>query len=159
MNSFILDSLNYYNKLEKLDSSDFKWNKNELYNLMPVVYIKQNNIYIKNIYNIIGIIDMENNIFHWAWSTNLPKYEHIKSDKLISYGVNIESKTLLDTLIKKILTSSKINIVNEFQSIYIMAIATYLTKVDRIIVIPNNNFMIYYGLYNINDDDDDDNNN
>lgn len=152
MNSFILDSLNYFNKLEKLDSSDFKWNKNELYNLMPVVYIKQDNIYIKNIYNIIGIIDMENKIFYWAWSTNLPKHKHIKSNKLISYGVNIESKTLLDTLIKKILTSSKINIVNQFQLQYIIAIATYLTKVNRTIYIPQGNFVLYYGLYNIKDD-------
>jgi hypothetical protein len=151
MNSLILDSLNYYYTLKKIDKkSEIKYT-NEFYNLMPVLYITENNNYIKKVYNVIGIYDTENSIFHWAWSTNLKKHTHIKTDQLILHGVNIEGKNLLDMYIKKLLTSSQIFINNNFQITYIMAIACYLTKSNGFFVESESNYLIFYGFYDIKD--------
>ena len=151
MNSFILDSLNYYYGLKKIDiNSDLKYT-DELYNLMPLVYIKEDNKYIKKVYNIIAIFDKDNNIFYWAWGTNILKYKYIKTNKLILHGINIESKNLQDIYIKKILTSSEIKIFDDFQITILLAISCYLTKNHGMIGVHNSNYHIFYGIYYIKD--------
>jgi hypothetical protein len=157
MNSFILDSLNYYYGLKKINiNSDIKYT-DELFNLMPIIYIKENNKYIKKVYNIIGIFDKDNYIFNWAWSTNIEKYKYIKTNKLIIHGINIESKNLQDIYIKKILTTSQIKILNDLHLTILLAISSYLTK-NNYVILKNNdksNYIVFYGIYDINNDDDD----
>ena len=156
MNSFILDSLNYYYGLKKITSSDIKYT-DEFYNLMPLVYIKENNKYIKKVYNIIGIIDKDNDIFYWAWGTNLLKHKYIKTNKLIIHGINMDSKNLQDIYIKKLLTTSQIKIFNQSQLILLFAIASYLTKNHYFVAKDGDtsNYTVFYGFYDIKDDDDD----
>ena len=154
MNSFILDSLNYYYNLKKIDTNlELKFT-NELYNLMPILYIKESNKFIKKIYNIIGIYEIENNIFHWAWASNLPKQQYYMTNKLILHGINIDLKSLQDIYIKKLLTSSKIKIDNDFQLTILSAISCYLTKNHGFIVNQYGNYSIFYGIYDIKDVDE-----
>jgi hypothetical protein len=156
MNSFILDSLNYYYGLKKIDlNSDIKYT-DELYNLMPLVYIKEDNKYIKKVYNIIAIFNKDNNIFYWAWGTNILKYKYIKTNKLILHGINIESKNLQDIYIKKLLTTSQIKIVNNSQITNLLAISCYLTKSNYVIAKDDykSNYIVFYGFYDIKDDDE-----
>jgi len=156
MNSFILDSLNYYYGLKKIDPNLETKYTNELYDLMPIVYIKDKNKYIKKVYNMIGIYEKENNIFYWAWGTSIPKQEYIKTNKLITYAIHIETKSLQDIYIKKLLTSSQIKISNDSDLTILMAISCYLTKNNAIILKhnPDSNYINFYGIYDINDIDD-----
>ena len=156
MNSFILDSLNYYYDLKKINlNSDIKYT-DELYNLMPLVYIKENNKYIKKVYNIIGIFDKDNELFNWAWGTNILKYKYIKTNKLILHGINMESKNLQDIYIKKLLTTSQIKILNDSHLNILLAISSYLTKINYLItkVGDKSNYIVFYGIYDINEEDD-----
>jgi len=156
MNSFILDSLNYYYGLKKINiNSDLKYT-DELYNLMPLVYIKEDNKYIKKVYNIIAIFDKDNNIFYWAWGTNILKYKYIKTNKLILHGINIESKNLQDIYIKKLLTTSQIKIINNSQITILLAISSYLTKSNYVIAKDDykSNYTVFYGFYDIKDEDE-----
>ena len=156
MNSYILDSLNYYNKLPQINNDDYIINNNEeFHNLMPVIYIKKSDKFIKKVYNIIGIFDIEKENFHWAWATTLNKHLYIKTNQLILHGINIETKTLQDIYLKKILTSSIIHIDNISQLEIIKAIACYLTKNNGIFTIFSENqkeksqYITYYGYYDI----------
>ena len=151
MNSFILDSLNYYYGLKKIDLNSETKFTNELYDLMPVLYIKESNKFIKKVYNIIGIYEIEKNIYHWAWSTNLPKQQYYMTNKLILHGINIETKNLQDIYIKKMLTSSEIKIFDDFQITILLAISCYLTKNHGIIAHNGSNYNIFYGIYDIKD--------
>ena len=160
MNSFILDSLNYYYGLKKINiNSDLKYT-DELFNLMPLVYIKEDNKYIKKVYNIIGIFDKDNDFFYWAWGTNLLKYKYIKTSKLIIHGINMDSKNLQDIYIKKLLTTSQIKIYNQSQLILLFAIASYLTKNHYFFIKDgeSSNYTVLYGFYDIKDEDDEENN-
>jgi hypothetical protein len=149
MNSYILDSLNYFYKLPILDENDIEFSY-EYHNLMPIFYIKKS----KKVYNIIGIFDLEKDIFHWAWATTLKKDLYIKTNQLILHGINIDTNTIQDIYLKKILTSSSIKIDNISQLNIIIAISCYLTKSNGIFTnFSDNNsdshFVIYYGYYDI----------
>jgi hypothetical protein len=149
MNSYILDSLNYFYNLNKINPNDIKFS-NEYHNLMPVVYIKES----KKVFNIIGIFDCEKEIFHWAWATSFKKHNYIKTNQLILHGINIDTNTIQDIYLKKILTSSFIKIDNSAHLNIILSISCYLTKTNGLLTISANNdlesnYVTYYGYYDI----------
>lgn len=155
MNSFILDSLNYFYTIK--DASIFEYKiSDELYKLMPVIYIKENGVFVKKVYNILGYLNKENNIFTWSWSTNIDKYKHAKINQLVLHGINMEPSTLIDVYTKQLLLTNNIQIYNNYQFIIILAISYYLTKANYWInnSPPNSNYYCYYILYDIKDVED-----
>ena len=129
MNSTILDSLDYYYSIKVFSDNDLKLT-DELHNLLPIAYIKDDDKFVKKVYNLIGIYLKEQEEFIWAWNTNLYKYLHTKTNQLILHGINIEPLTMNDFYIKKILTTSKINTKNDYLLIIIIALTCYLTKAN-----------------------------
>jgi len=153
--SIIIDALNYYNNLninENINTNtDIKFT-NELFNLIPTIYIKENDKFVKKVYNIIGIYNTENQVFTWAWATNIEKREHIKTNQLVLHAINMNNhKNLSEMYIKKILSSSSIKIESEYLLNIILAISNYLTKTNGTISFNESNCIIYYGLYDIQD--------
>lgn len=153
MNSILLDALDYYYNLNKLDTN-IKYTK-DIYNLLPVAYISENDKFVRKVYNFIGFYIYELGEFVWAWRTNINKIGHIKTNQLILHAINIEPVTLSDFFIKKLLTSSNIKITreNEFILILIFAISCYLTKAHTYISerSDESNYMSFCVFYDVKD--------
>ena len=154
MNNNLLDILDFFNINIESSSNFLNYfqETTELYNLMPTVIMAKNNIKKKFTYNIIGVLDTTQNIFYWAWALNLGSRYIIKTKQLIIYGINQEPKTLSEYYIKKILTSSFIRIYKDSIPLsLILAIAITYTKSNFMINKRYNNYIIYYGIYEINE--------
>ena len=160
MNNLIIDSLNYYNNLEKknmemenIEFIDIELNE-KIETLLPkIIYNSDKEKYIK-LYNIIGIYNIEYKVFYWAWYLNIKtevKYFSIKLLQDIGLTINprIDNYNLSDFFKKKILTTPFFKIKDNIYLIIIIAIGCYLTNVDEFISISNNNFITFIGLYDI----------
>lgn len=148
MNNIILDSLDYYFARRTQHEKKIKllpdMNEN-----MPIALVDN----VKMKYNIIGVLYKSSLQFTWAWNLNIKKVHYVKTKQLLVYGVNIDVKTLQDTYIKTLLTSSTINLLS-VQNIYILiALSTYLTKAITLVQIENDDQITYCGLYDIDDNE------
>jgi len=153
MNSTILDALDYFHTIKRVvNTNEIKFT-NELHNLLPIAYIKEDDKFVKKVYNVIGYYSFDLEEFIWAWHTNNYKYLHTKTNQLILHGINIEPITMSDFYIKKILTNSSIQTTDNIFLIIIMALACYLTKAHRYAIehYKEINFYIYYVFYDIKD--------
>jgi len=152
MNSTILDSLDYFHSIKSISANELKLT-DELYNLLPVVYIKEGDKFVKKVYNLIGIYLREQEEFIWAWHTNIYKYLHTKTNQLILHGINIEPLTISDFYIKKILTTGKIKTNNDYIIKIIAALASYLTKAHAYFFEndENKNYVSFFVFYDIKD--------
>lgn len=149
MNNILLQSLDYY-FIKSNASVNLKNGilTNNIINNMPVITF--NNI-TKN-YNYLGMYNYNNKKFIWSWHMNIEKFKYVKSKQLIFYAINKEVKTLEDTYIKTLLTSS-INHVNQYDDVVqIIALALYLTKADDIFVQKDGDLYNFYGLYDLDND-------
>ena len=148
MNSTILDAFDYLNSINNME--DIKLTE-KLHNLLPVCYIKENNKYVKKVYNIIGFFSYDLEEFVWAWCTNISKFLHYKTNQIITHGINIEAITMSDFYIKKLLTSSNIKTKNDNIVQIILALGCYLTKAHSysIKTPPDKNFAVFYVFYDI----------
>ena len=154
MNSTILDAMDYMHSIKKINPDDEIKITDKLHNLLPVVYIKEDDKFVKKVYNIIGFVSYDLEEFIWAWNTNIYKFLHTKTNQIILHGINIEPITMSDFYIKKILTSSCINISNNPRIIdIIIALGCYLTKAHGFIIEtnPKENHAVFYVFYDIKD--------
>ena len=154
MNSTVLDALDYLHTIKKINpSSEIKFT-NELHNLLPIAYIKEDDKFVKKVYNVIGFYSFDLEQFIWAWNTNIYKYLHTKTNQLILHGINIEPITTSDFYIKRILTSSYIETKDEMFLKIIAALACYLTKAHGYIYeqhTDKQNYNILYVFYDVKD--------
>jgi hypothetical protein len=153
MNSTILDALDYFHSIKKIDpNTEIKFT-DELHNLLPIVYIKEDDKFIKKVYNVIGYYSFDLEAFIWAWTANNHKYYHTKINQLILHGINIEPITMSDFYIKKILTTSIIETKDQKFIEIITALSCYLTKAHGFIfeTFQTNNYYTFYVLYDIKD--------
>ncbi len=152
MNSTILDSLDYLHSIKYINQNDIKLTDN-LHNLLPVAYIKEDDKFVKKVYNLIGIYLKEQEEFIWAWNTNIYKYLHTKTNQLILHGINIEPSTMGDFYVKKILTTGKIKTNNDYILKIIMSLGCYLTKAHgyHFENIPTANYAYFFVFYDIKD--------
>lgn len=136
MSNIVIDALNYY--FEKLRR--FALNKKaishgtEIIDLLPIITIDDETMK----YNMIGLYHKINKTFTWAWHLNISKRNYIKTKKLLIYSLDTPSETLQDAYVRRLLTSSVITHVNDDTLTLILALATYLTKSDAIIVDDDN---------------------
>lgn len=157
MNSIILDALDYMCSIKQISPEDEMKFTDKFHNLLPVVYIKENDKFVKKVFNIIGFISYDLEEFIWAWSTNIYKYLHVKTNQLILHGINIEPTTMNDFYIKKILTTSNINMTNNDKiGDIIIALGCYLTKAHgyflrRSVHAHARNIDTFYVFYDIKD--------
>jgi len=153
MNSTILDALDYFNTIKKIDPTTEMKFTDELHNLLPIVYIKEDDKFIKKVFNVIGYYSFDLEEFIWAWNTNIYKYLHTKTNQLILHGINIEPITMSDFYIKRILTNSSIQTKdNNFLEI-IMALSCYLTKAHFYTFhnYAQDNHQTFYVFYDVKD--------
>ncbi len=153
MNSTILDSLDYFYSIKEIISQDIKFT-DKLHNLLPVAFIKEGDIYVKKVYNLIGLYNKEfihDDQFIWAWNTNIYKYLHTKTNQIILHGINMEALTISDFYIKKILTTGNIRKYHDI--IPVLALACYLTKAHAYTFrnFANTNYAEFYVFYDIKD--------
>ena len=151
MNSPILDALNYYHSIKIINQDTEIIFTNELHNLLPVAYIKENDKFVKKVYNLIGIFSNDLEEFIWAWNTNTSKYLHTKTNQLILHGINIEPITMTDFYIKKILTSNTIKTFDQYFITIILALGCYLTKAHSYLFQRGSNYDNFYVFYDIKD--------
>lgn len=153
MNSTILDALDYVNSINKFNPDNEMKFTDKLHDLLPIVYVKENDKFVKKVYNTIGIISYDLEEFIWAWNTNIYKYLHTKTNQLILHGINIETVTMSDLYIKKLLTSSNIKIRNQEIIDIIVALGCYITKAHGFYLErdPLKNFDTFYVFYDIKD--------
>ena len=153
MNSIILDSLDYLQSINHINPDSEMKLTDKLHNLLPIVYIKDGDKFTKKVYNIIGYFSYDLEEFIWAWNTNIYKYLHTKTNQLILHGINIEPITMSDFYIKKLLTSSNINIKNSNISNIIIALGCYLTKAHGYLLQHDStiNYSVFYVFYDIKD--------
>jgi hypothetical protein len=152
MNSFILNALDYHNNLKKIEkNAEIKFT-DELYNLLPICYIKEKNNYIKKTYNIIGYYEYDSETFIWAWHTNIYTYLYVKTKYLLLHGINTESKTMSDLYVKKLLTTNKIKTTSNNLIEIILSISSYLTKAHYYMIqAEKTNYMVFYVFYDVKD--------
>jgi hypothetical protein len=152
MNSTILDSLDYFHSIKNISENEIKLT-NELYNLLPIAYVKEGDKFVKKVYNLIGIYLEEQEEFLWAWNTNFYKYLHTKTNQLILHGINIEPINMDDFYLKKILTTGKIKTNNDYIITIIMALSCYLTKAHAYIFegTKKENYASFFVFYDIKD--------
>ena len=154
MNSTILDALDYFYTIKRIEATTTEMNfTDELHNLLPIVYIKEDDKFIKKVYNIIGYYSFDLEEFIWAWNTNIDKYLHTKTNQLILHGINIEPITMSDFYIKRILTSSSIQTKDDNFLKIIYALSCYLTKAHSytLVNVKNQNFQPLYLFYDVKD--------
>ncbi len=153
MNLFIINALDYYNTITKIDKDKEIKFTDELHNFLPICYIKENDKFTKKMYNIIGYYLYDYEQFIWAWYTNTKSDLYVKTKQLVLHGINTEPITMSDLYIKKILTSNKIKTKNDNLLEIILAISCYLTKGHGYLIRKDNNtnYMVFYVFYDIKD--------
>lgn len=129
--------INYYRLIEENNKKPIlNFDKIDNKDTYKVPEIKVNGVLTE--YSIIGKI--ENNKFINGWFLEINKNQTFISKKLLDYGLNINNR-----LIKRILISNEIELINYYDKILILSILIYLSKRkyfgikdDNIYVFPNN---------------------
>ena len=150
MNNLIIDSLNYYYNIDSIDYEIIEYSK-EIYTLLPVLICKKNNEYIKKLYNVIGLYNIESGIFYWAWYLNIEHKDKILSIKLLQdKGLNMDNAefNLENFFLRKILTTPFFKIIDTNHLKIIFAIGCYLTNVDYYEIHHQSNHIRIIGIYN-----------
>ena len=154
MNNLIIDSLNYYNNLKLLKIIDFEIIEDTTtYNLLPIMKIMTIDKKIEKAFNIIGIYNIEYNIFYWAWYLNIKYNRQLYSINLLFNCLHLNNNkevfNLENFFKKKIISTPFFKIKDDIYLNLIVAIGCYLTNVDYIYKHVSNNIIIFIGIYNI----------
>ena len=57
--------------------------------------------------NVIALVSDNGRLFRWSWATNIEPNLFMKSKTLLNYAINMNSKTLGNAYIRRLLTTSE----------------------------------------------------
>ena len=162
-NNLVITSLNYYDTNMEKNNKIFNkidryvkniGNKNELERNTIEFYDSDNKVIKKYEYEIIGMYNVETQLWSWAWAiADLQKNLSYKSRTLLEYGLNLTYDSIEMTYLKAELITSRFRITTSVQLDIHVSLASYLTKVENIYKITqkisndddeNNKTVIYY---------------
>ena len=132
---FVKTSFAYYDQNYKIN---FNINiNNKKYELVEknntkniVIYNADNEIILKDKYQIIGVFNRNKDIFNWAWSIPNIDNDLIQySKEILNYGLGLSKEHIV---LRSLLTKTDITTESELFEDFIMSIVSYLLKIKII---------------------------
>ena len=137
----------------KIDNYEFTNSKLDLQEPVVKWKDKNNKTLFKSKWQLAGSYLPEFDMWIWSWADpTSPKNTQYISRDLLKYGLDIDinESNEYDKLIKMILTNSRF-IIKLPESLHLFTcIILYLSKKEFIFQKPNNNFIDFYFIYDIN---------
>jgi len=157
ISDLINNSLEYYDKKNKLNKKYIKNSKLEFNNENKEVLILNNinnDLKLKSKYEILGIFDYQTKVWVWAWMLPfLSKTETVISRELLEYGLKLDPNTNSNDhfYIKSQLLNSRFTIENKIELDIHLSLSSYLIKDLHSFIFPlkfyinkNKYIIIYY---------------
>lgn len=143
MSDIAISALDYYH--DRLDSNKNVVFIDKMIDMMSILTIDG----VEMKYNLLGKFIIEEKQFMWAWYMNGRGQKNNKTKLLMIYGLNMDSDTVSKAYVRRMITTNVHCGINEDVLTFIIALAAYFTKVDKLYQFEENGIIFYFGLYSI----------